>query len=567
MSRKKKVQGSKSRPTYFTEIYEQMLADETKSFWDLSPVQNTLLGRTVSHVIFRTVGVSMANYFKEKYKNNENLPGLSESKNMADVAEMEFLSAWNHVHQTYDTLQMEALSFRALIANRDYQLWLAKTLSKIPYAQWDKQRARFTKYSGNPAYIVAFTVWRDTVRERKSDNPFSWLPDNLTDLEKYVLSRTVKGYELDAELEETVVKLKAESTKHGSNVMEYTQIRVCKLFSGAVINTNPYELGLTETGQTYYEHAGVLWGLWGMSLKQLIGEAETVEDVIPSLVNSLVNNYDVELYGRLRASYLSDWSEKDPEAFVEEDEKTESESERLLNEANTEIERLARELKQANNNVASVQKELQKQKDKTAKLEAQKASLVKQKSELDARLKSTQKKLNAAIERQKDVPVPTMLEPVTPIKVLEDKINTLECSLNTTNCRINDIYTLLSVTGDEDSVEESYDSTENNLGDLFDEAVKGFKGRIILNGGAKPWQDRVRKWFEDRGVKVRTYDLGNSVSGLRPTDIVVMNVIQNKHKYSVKFMNEVRSYGAKLLICNVNNIEQTLRIIFDLGEC
>ena len=56
------------------------------------------------------------------------------------------------------------------------------------------------------------------------------------------------------------------------------------------------------------------------------------------------------------------------------------------------------------------------------------------------------------------------------------------------------------------------------------------------------------------------------MSGIRPTDVVLLNVIQNKHKYSMKFMDDVRRIGAKLVVCNVNNVEQTLRIVFGHPE-
>ena len=187
-------------------------------------------------------------------------------------------------------------------------------------------------------------------------------------------------------------------------------------------------------------------------------------------------------------------------------------------------------------------------------------------------MKKAEKKLAKVAEKDKSNSGAKNGATATPQQVtaLEKKVAELEFGLKTVTTKLDDLYALLSAEDTDDDIEskaEAYENTDS-LTALFEGAAKELaqNSRVIINGGAKTWQARVRKWFEDQGVKVRTYELGDCVSGIRPTDVVLLNVIQNKHKYSMKFMDDVRRIGAKLVVCNVNNVEQTLRIVFGHPE-
>ena len=564
MSNKKKGNNAGAKTPYFKEIYEQMLADETKDFWDLSPVENTLLGRTVSHVIFRSIGVDISKYLTSKTKDGAEMPSLTEGRTAAEVAEMEFLSAWNNLNQSYTTLQLEALSFRSLINCRDYQLWLVETLSRIPLAQWEKARAKFTKTCGNPVYIAGYLTWLDTLRNRSyTDGKVTWLPyEEMTSLEKYVISRTIRSYEMDDELKTRVDEWRSQAKKHGYLAMSLTQGRVSMVY-----NSNKalgyMDFGLTDTGLEYYENSVVLWGLWSDSIAEIVTEEADTTKIMASLANSLVNGVNIEVLGRLRASFINDWSRRN-QTHLEEAE--ESRVTKKLQEAEEENSRLKRELTQAKDQIKAAEKEIKAHKENNKALEEAKNNYAKKCDELTASLKAVEKKLARALEAPKSSKTE---EATAPVSCLEKKVCKLEEGLLTANRKIDDLYTLLSADNDEeaDLSTDAYEDTDN-LTDLFEGAAQDLaeNGRLIINGGAKAWQARVRKWFEDQGVKVRTYELGETITGLRPTDTVILNVIQNKHKYSVKFMDDVRSVGAKLVVCNVNNIEQTLRIVFDHPE-
>lgn len=572
MSNKKKNKSSVKMP-YFKTIYEQMLDDETKEFWDLVPVENTLFGRTVSHVIFRTVGVDIAKYLASRLEANGEMPSLAEGRTPEEVAEMEFLSAWHNMSQNYASLQLEAISFRALINHRDYQLWLAETLMNIPLPQWEKVKQRYTQVSGNPAYIAAFNAWLDALRNRPVAEgvKVSWLPySEMTSIEKYVVARTIKGYAMDEELQEKVNEWRNKAKRHGYLSMALTQGRVNSVYN-AVKVLGYTDFGLTETGIEYYEHAATLWGLWAESISELVSD-EIVEDeksnvkVIASLANSLVNSASLEVFGRMRSSFINEWSQKKRVQFEEIEEKRQEDKLQRLEEENT---RLKRELGIALNKVSADEKEIRELKKDNKELLAERDGLNKKCLELMEKLKHTEKKLAKANEAVKAVSSEAKHQaPASPDKVtaLENKVSELETGLKTVTTKLDDLYALLSAEEDDDDIENSaevYENT-NDITEMFKEAARELAktSRVILNGGAGTWQNRVRKWFESQGVKVRTYDLGDCPTGIRPTDLVIMNVIQNKHKYSVQLMDGVRDIGAKLVICNVNNVEQTLRIVF-----
>jgi hypothetical protein len=570
MSKNKSKDKSGAKMPYFKAIHEQMLADESKEFWELAPVENTLIGRTVSHVIFRTVGVDIAKYLASRLESGNEMSSLTESRTPDEVAEMEFLSAWNNLNQSYATLQLEAIAFRALINCRDYQLWLAETLSKIPLTQWEKVRARFTQTSGNPVYIAGYNTWIDALRNRLNpESKIAWLPHSeMTSLEKYVISRTVKHYHIDEELQARIDEWRKQAKKHGYLSMSLTQGRVNAVYNSAKA-LGYVDFGLTDVGLEYYEHAVVLWGLWADSIPELVPEDADNKKVMASLANSLVNNFSVELYGRLRSSFFNEWSNRHRVQFEEIEEKRTSKKIQQLEEENA---RLQNELRASQSRLTAAEKEIKSLKESNKELEASRDCYKEKCDELADSLKKAEKKLAKVAEKAKSNSEAKNGATATPQQVtaLEKKVAELEFGLKTVTTKLDDLYVLLSAEDTDDDIEskaEAYENTDS-LTALFEGAAKELaeNSRVIINGGAKTWQTRVRKWFEDQGVKVRTYELGDCVSGIRPTDVVLLNVIQNKHKYSMKFMDDVRSIGAKLVVCNVNNVEQTLRIVFGHPE-
>ncbi|MDR0248360.1 MAG: hypothetical protein LBI44_01660, partial [Oscillospiraceae bacterium] len=48
---------------YFANIYNELVNNENADFWELTPIRDTTVGRVVSYVIFRKVGVDIAKYF------------------------------------------------------------------------------------------------------------------------------------------------------------------------------------------------------------------------------------------------------------------------------------------------------------------------------------------------------------------------------------------------------------------------------------------------------------------------------------------------------------------------
>ena len=197
--------------------------------------------------------------------------------------------------------------------------------------------------------------------------------------------------------------------------------------------------------------------------------------------------------------------------FEEIEEKRTSKKIQQLEEENA---RLQNELRASQSRLTAAEKEIKSLKESNKELEASRDCYKEKCDELADSLKKAENKLAKAAEKAKSNSEAKNGATATPQQVtaLEKKVAELEFGLKTVTAKLDDLYVLLSAEDTDDDIEskaEAYENTDS-LTALFESAAKELaqNSRVIINGGAKTWQARVRKWFEDQGVKVRTYELG-----------------------------------------------------------
>ena len=141
---------------------------------------------------------------------------------------------------------------------------------------------------------------------------------------------------------------------------------------------------------------------------------------------------------------------------------------------------------------------------------------------------------------------------------LQAQVYNLTKSFEIERSRIDDIYALMSCSDEPEDF-----CCETEITSDWSEYLLGFTSRLLLYGGTPVWHNRIRAIFEPYNIKVKCYEPGDPLnSSMNENDILFINAIGNKHRYTTKCLNEARKANARVIIDGVHGIEKTMRAIF-----